>query len=134
MSVADRLRAIVAPLPSGSAVTLPADVVRAWIEEDEAVAKPAIVTADTPPESWRVKLWLVPGDMRMGVREVAEAMDRSPDWVYRAVSDARAREKGRHALPCSRMDGELTFIAGAVRDWIKASEVVINPPRRLRSA
>jgi hypothetical protein len=136
MTIASRLRTIVDALPPGAAVTLPADAVRAWLGED-GPEPPA--TAPVPEESvagWRERLWTCPPDTRLGVREVAEALDRSRDWVYRATSADRAREKGRPPLPCGRLDGELVFSAGALREWIRRCEVVVNPApdsRRLRA-
>lgn len=73
------------------------------------------------------RLWTVPAEMRLGVLEVAEAVGRSRDWVYRACSAEQAKAKGRSPLPCSRLDGELVFTAGAVRDWITRNELVVNP-------
>ncbi len=127
MRLADRLRAIVDPLPAGASVTLPADTVRAWLDDEpSAPAAPELVT-DAAPQSWRERLWAVPAEMRLGVLEVAEAVGRSRDWVYRACSAEQAKAKGRSPLPCSRLDGELVFTAGAVRDWITRNELVVNP-------
>lgn len=125
-SVTERLRAIIAPLPDGAAFTLPADVVRAWLEDEPATATPAPV-ALTEPQTWRERLWTCPLDTRLGVRELAEALDRSADWVYRATNAKRAATHGRDPLPCSRLDGVLVFTAGAVRAWLRASEEIVNP-------
>jgi hypothetical protein len=65
--------------------------------------------------AWRLRLWTCPPDTRLGVREVAEAVDRSPAWVYRAVSRKHA-EHGCNPLPHSTFDGQLVFVASAVRD------------------
>lgn len=136
MRLADRLRAIVDPLPPGASVTLPADTVRAWLDDEpSAPAAPELVTDSTPPQSWRERLWTVPAEMRLGVPEVAEAVGRSRDWVYRACSAEQAKVKGRDPLPCARLDGELVFSAAAVRDWIRRSELVVNPaPPPIRQA
>jgi hypothetical protein len=128
MNLRDTLRA----LPPDA--MLPA----AWIceqldAEPSAVELPAL--DPTVPASWRERLWTAPPDMRLGVREVAEALDRSADWVYRAVNAARASEKGRRPLPCARLDGELLFRAGDVRTWVQQSEEVVNvAPPQLRRA
>lgn len=123
-SLVDRMRAIVEPLPDGASVTLPATAVRDWLTTEPKVEPIAIVG---PSDTWREKLWTCAADVRLGVRELAEAMDRSPDWVYRATSQKHATEHGRNPLPCSRLDGALVFTAGAVRDWVRASELVVNP-------
>ena len=114
---------------------LPADTVRAWLDDEPAApAAPELVTDTTPP-SWREKLWTVPAAMRLGVPEVAEAVGRGRDWVYRACNVEQAKAKGRDPLPCSRLDGELTFTADAVRDWIKRNELIVNPvPPAIRRA
>ena len=124
-SVAERLRTIAAALPDGAAVTLPAAVVRAWLADEPAVASPA-PQAVIEPQTWRERLWTCPPETRLGVRELAEAADRSADWVYRAVDGKRAAERGRAALPCQKLDGVLVFTASAVRQWIQASETIVN--------
>ena len=159
MTLHDRLARMVEALPDGASVSLPVAVVRGWLdtpsdppllklrpEADASAASPLPTPSPEKnsgaggqklpaPDSWRERLWTCPADMRMGVREVAEALDRSPDYVYRAVNADRAAEKGRNPLPCSRLDGELVFTAGAVRAWLQASEQIINPaPRRLRAS
>lgn len=127
----DRLRAIVEPLPPGAAVMLPADTVREWLDE-EGPADIQEPQASGEPTSWKVLLWRVPDAYRLNVSELAEALDRSADWVYRAVSEKRAKLKGREPLPCKKLDGELVFEAGAVRRWLDLSEEIVNPDRRPR--
>jgi hypothetical protein len=127
-TVADRLTAIIAALPAGSAVTLPADAVRMWLAEEPASASPEMsIAAAAPPADWRERLWTVPDAVRLGVPELAEALDRSPDWIYRAVNPKRAKQQGREPLPCRKLDGVLVFEAGAVRRWVQASESLVNP-------
>lgn len=133
MTVADRLRAIVGSLPEGAAVTLPGDALRAWLEDEPAAtAEPVAVQADEAAD-WRERLWTCDPSTRLGVRELAEALDRSADFVYRAVDRKRSAERGREPLPCSRLDGVLVFTAGAIRRWVEASSVTVNPePRHIR--
>jgi len=130
-SVVERLRAIVAPLPTGAAVTLPADVVREWCAAEPCGPVPAPV-ALAEPLGWRERLWTCSPDARLGVKELAEAVGRSADWVYRATNAARATEHGRDPLPCAKLDGVLTFAAGAVRGWLRASEIIVNPETAAR--
>lgn len=80
-----------------------------------------------PYQTWRERLWTCPPDTRLAVPELTEALGRSADWVYRAVNAKNANERGRDPLPCSRLDGVLVFTAGAVREWLRASSVVVNP-------
>lgn len=123
-SLADRLRGIAA-LPDGASVVLPAALVRQWIHDD-ASAPVAPVLVPAPAGSWRERLWTCPPETRLGVRELAEAADRSPDWVYRAVDPTRSAARGRAALPCQKLDGVLVFTAGNVRQWMQASESIVN--------
>lgn len=133
MTVAERLRAIVGSLPEGAAVTLPGAALRAWLEDEPAAALPDPALAEAEPVSWRERFWTCPPETRLGVRELAEALDRSADFVYRAVDPKRSAGRGRDPLPCSRLDGVLVFSAGAVRRWLDASAVTVNPePRHVR--
>ncbi|HVT38453.1 MAG TPA: hypothetical protein VHE78_05390 [Gemmatimonadaceae bacterium] len=129
MTVADRLRAIVDALPDGSAVTLNAAALRAWLVEEPEPRRPAVVIE---PITWKERLWTCPLNTRLGMRELCEALGRSPDWVYRAVAPKRAAARGREPLPCSRLDGVLVFEVGAIRRWLEAAELVKNPERTLR--
>jgi hypothetical protein len=127
MTLAEHVRAIVDALPPEGAVTLPAATLREWLVND----KPLVIEPVVESQSWRERLWTVPPETRLGVREVAEAVDRSRDWVYRAVSGKGATKAGRDRLPCQKLDGELVFTAGAVRTWIQRSELIVNPPAPL---
>jgi hypothetical protein len=103
--------------------------IRAWFDEEESTgvrsSEPEIV-AHTGTETWRERLWTCPEEMRLGVAELSEAVNRSTDWVYRAASAKVACKRGRSALPCSRLDGQLTFRAADVRAWVRRSELVVN--------
>lgn len=121
--IADRLRVLLDALPAEASVTLPAAVLRSWLEDEQPSALPLALVQ---PDSWRERLWTVPGDTRLGVAEVSEAVGRSRDWIYRACSRKRATEQGRDPLPHSKLDGCLMFTAGAVRSWLQASERKVN--------
>jgi hypothetical protein len=136
-TVAEHLRAIAnTPLPDEASVTLPVATLRAWLaDEPDACASGMPEDAAPALSDWRERLWTCPDSVRLGVPEVAEALDRSPDWVYRAVSAKQAAERERAPLPCSRLDGVLVFTAGAVRRWVEVSAVIVNaehPAARLR--
>ena len=115
------LRALAEALPPGSAVSVP----REWLLEllEPAVTKvsPGRLGESVPPALafWREKLWTVPADTRLGVREVAEAMGRPRSWVYRRTSE----KSGKAPPPFRRLDGELVFAAGELRVWLKRHEV-----------
>jgi hypothetical protein len=79
-----------------------------------------------PPEpaasatfTWRERLWTAPADTRLGVREVAEAIGRPKGWVYRRTS----AKSGKAPLPHRKLDGELVFVAGELRTWLRRHEV-----------
>lgn len=129
MTIADRIRSLVEAMPAESAVTLPMSTLRDWLSDEQPAAA---APAQLQPQSWRERLWTVPPETRLGVKELAEALDRSPDWVYRAVSAKTATDRGRDPLPCQRLDGSLMFTAAAVREWVGRSELVINPARTAR--
>ncbi len=127
MTLADRLQTLAQARPTAGAVTLTkADLLALAADEPVSTAGPAAVQ----PVSWRERLWTCPAETRLGVQELAEAVDRSRDWVYRAVDKRRAKERGREPLPCARLDGVLVFQAGAVRRWLEHSEQIVTPERR----
>jgi hypothetical protein len=87
----------------------------------EAVSDP---TRDSRALCWRERLWVVPPETRLGVAEVVEATGRSRDWVYRHTSAAGAARR----LPHRKLEGELVFTAGELRDWIRGAEITISSP------
>jgi hypothetical protein len=100
----------------------------AWILErlDPEPAAPA--PADSEPASWRERIWTVAAETRIGAAEVAEAVGRSRDYVYRATSP----KAGEDRIPHRKLDGELVFQVGELRQWIRSREDVIHtPPARL---
>ncbi|GIW51201.1 MAG: hypothetical protein KatS3mg081_0556 [Gemmatimonadales bacterium] len=109
------LRKIAETLPPGATLTLPRDALLRLTEE--AAVTPARNGNAAP--TWRERLWTCPPETRLGVLEVAEALGRPRSWVYRAVSPSRGRDR----LPAKRLDGELVFEAGAVREWVKRREL-----------
>ena len=76
--------------------------------------------------TWRERLWLVPGETRLGVNEVAEAMNKSRSWIYRHTSQKALREFGASPLPHRILEGSLTFVAGELRTWIRDTEQGIH--------
>lgn len=114
-----------AAAPSGT--TLEAATVRELLS---AMTDPAIIaapqTADveasvTVPTSWRERLWTAPAETRIGVIELAEALDRPKSWVYRHTMEKAAGDR----LPHRKLDGELQFIVGEVRAWMRDHEELI---------
>lgn len=120
MGRSDPLRALVEWLeaaPAGTSIDA-----RALAERlSPLVGRDPSPVEQSPPPTWREKVWLVPPETRLGVREVAEAIGRPRSWVYR-----RTGAKSRKApLPHRLLDGELMFVAGELRRWIETHEVVV---------
>lgn len=81
---------------------------------------------DAVSNTWREKLWTVPADTRLGVREVAEATGRSLDWVYKHTGAAGSGLR----LPHRKLDGHLVFLAGELRAWLLEAERIVEPGRQ----
>lgn len=92
-------------------------------------------SGEPAPPNWRAQLWTVPAETRLSVEEVADAVGRPKSWVYRHTS----AKSGLAQLPCTKLDGELQFIAGEIREWITLNEerivapLNITPIRRQRT-
>ena len=128
MSLEDRLHAIVDPLPAGAAVTLPADTLRAWLAEEwEPIALEPEPTVQ--PTSWRVLLWSVDPETRIGRDELLEAVGRPASWLYRHTGPA-----AENRIPHRKLDGELIFLVGEVRAWLRDREEVVKAGPMLNSA
>lgn len=82
---------------------------------------------DSEPATWRERLWTVPPETRIGVTELIEATGRSRDWCYRHTSP----KAGDDRIPHRKLDGELVFVVGELREWIRRREdVIVGPPLR----
>lgn len=124
MTLSD-LRRAAELLPPGTSLTLSCEAIR------EALASlPDARQADTPPTAaevtWRERIWTVPAETRLGAKETAEAIGRPTSFVYRATS--------AKTIPHRKLEGELTFVAGELRAWIRDQEEVITPGRMERAA
>jgi len=75
--------------------------------------------------SWRVRLWVVPPDTRLGVAELLEALGRTRSWLYRHTGP---RSPGVR-IPHRKLEGELVFLAGEIRSWVVENEEVVVPAR-----
>jgi hypothetical protein len=76
--------------------------------------------------SWRERLWCAPPETRLTVEEAAQALGRPTSWVYRRTSPAALARTERSPVPHRKLDGELVFVAGELRDWIRANEAIIQ--------
>lgn len=81
-------------------------------------------TGDASPvpavTSWRERFWECDPNVRLGVKELAEAVGRPKSWLYRHTGKAGRCPR----IPHRRIDGELTFVVGEVRVWLIEHEVV----------
>jgi predicted DNA-binding transcriptional regulator AlpA len=76
------------------------------------------------PTTWRERLWVVPDETRLGVRELAEALGRPRSWVYRHTS----KRSGLQLLPHRKLDGDVVFVAAEIRAWVASHEDVVVKP------
>lgn len=84
-------------------------------------------TTAAPPSAaatWRERVWVAPPETRLTVGDVAEAVGRAKSWVYRHTSPA----SGLPRLPHRKLDGELVFVAGEVREWLRGHEEILVQP------
>lgn len=97
-----------------------------FADEADAAARDSIPASPAGPPrdrdvalTWRERLWSVPADTRLNVRELAEALGQSVSWVYKHTS----RRSGRVQLPHRQLaNGKLTFLAGEIRTWLAQTE------------
>ena len=129
--------ALLAQLPPGT--TLDAEAVAAWLAplaDAEPAEASAPVLVNVAP-SWKEKLWLCPAETRLDLAALCEALGRSRSWAYKLTSEkaaakalAKAAEAGAghepSPLPCRRLDGELVFVAGEVRAWLRDREETVQ--------
>jgi predicted DNA-binding transcriptional regulator AlpA len=92
MTLHARLSAIVAPLPDGSAVSLPVDVLRAWLADDNGTAAP-VEPAHADSD-----------DVLISVPEAAGRLGVDPRWIYR---------RGLRGLPWLRQISPRTLRASS---------------------
>lgn len=110
------LRSWLAQAPPGTLV--PAEA----LAQTLASSSPAGVSNTAPAAtSWRERLWLVPADTRIGVVEVLEAIGRTRSWLYRHTGPNSPGSR----IPHRKLDGELVFLAGEVRQWLTETERIV---------
>ena len=113
---------------------------RSWLSvlADASATLPASEVLDRLPEAeewettqsepspieltWRERLWIVPSETRLGVHEVCEALRRSPSWLYRRTSPKALSKADVAPIPHRKLDGELTFVVGELRTWVRDNE------------
>lgn len=78
-------------------------------------------TSTEPAVPWRILLWTAPGETRIGRRELLEAVGRPASWLYRHTGPA-----AEHRIPHRKLDGELVFVVGEIRAWLREREEIIE--------
>ena len=77
--------------------------------------------------TWREKLWTAPDEARIGRSELLEAIGRTESWLYRHTSPKCECAR----IPHRKLDGELVFVVGEVRQWLVDHEEIVVPGRPL---
>lgn len=103
--------------PAGTLV--PAELVAQAISFDRS--REAEASGNQHAGSWRERLWLVPADTRLGVAELLEALGRTKSWLYRHTGPNSPGAR----IPHRKLEGELVFLAGEVRQWLVDTETVL---------
>ena len=107
MLSAEQLHATLTPLVQSSPTTTP---------------QSGVAVGDSTPATWHEKLWTVAADVRLGVTETAEALGRPKSFVYNHTKPT-CSESDR--LPHRKLDGELVFVVGELRQWVREHEETI---------
>jgi hypothetical protein len=105
---------------------IPIEAVIAAVEEERALSNTEPVgivppVVDIEP-TWRERLWLCPAETRFGIKELCEAVGKPKSWAYRHTS----QKSGLALIPHRKLDGELLFLAGEVRHWLREHEEVVH--------
>ena len=88
---------------------------------DELIELPDSAPMEPSQLTWKERLWTAPPETRIGREELLEALGRPESWLYRHTSS-----KGECArIPHRKLDGELVFVVGEVRQWLTEHEEVI---------
>ena len=93
------------------------------IDELVDAPDPSPVVASAP--SWRETLWTAPSEARIGRSELLEAVGRTESWLYRHTSPKSECAR----IPHRKLDGELVFVVGEVRQWLIDHEEIVVPGR-----
>ena len=121
----DELRNWLAAAPAGTLIPA-SDLARTLADAVEGAPAERSATAVPESSTWRERLWTCHSDVRLGVSELCEALDRPESFVYRHTSPASALAR----LPHRKLDGALVFTAGEIRGWIQRNETIVVPGPR----
>lgn len=119
------LRLWLASAPKGT--TVDAAVIGALLDRLDSApepVRPPLAVAEPAPPSWRERLWTAPAETRIGRAELLEAIGKTDSWLYRHT--AEKRKPGTPRIPHRKLDGELVFIVGEIRAWVREHEEIVE--------
>ena len=88
----------------------------------ETSSQEPTLTEPSPLElTWRERLWTAPAETRLGIVELCEGLGRSQSWAYK-----RTGPKAEDPLPHRLLDGQLVFLCGEIRHWVRTHEESIS--------
>lgn len=111
-------------------MTRAGDSLRQWLEAappgttvraEEILARletPAVTPDESAPPTPAERLWSCPPNTRYTVEELAAALHRPKSYIY-SLTAAKA-------IPFSKLDGNLVFVALEIRQWVVDREERIN--------
>ena len=127
MKALDDFRRWVAQAPAGTMVST--DALAEMLDASDHEPAPEVSRDVSPPLPWSLLLWTADPETRIGRTELLEAVGRPPSWLYRHTGSA-----AKHRIPHRRVDGELVFLVGEVRIWLRdREEIVVAGPMDARS-
>jgi predicted DNA-binding transcriptional regulator AlpA len=74
---------------------------------------------------WPERLWIIPAERRLGVKEACQALEKSRTWLYAHMSEGQGRDR----IPHRKLDGQVLFTAGELRAWIRDQEETVHGGR-----
>jgi predicted DNA-binding transcriptional regulator AlpA len=111
--------------PAAAAYRDAAEVFERFYGGPRIVLEPSTDQAGAVQVTWTERLWSAPADARIGRDELLEALGKSQSWLYALTSQ---KTKLSRRIPHRKtVDGELVFVVGEIRDWLRSREVVIVP-------
>ena len=99
---------------------LSADALAKMLDVFEVEPTPELARDTAPPLPWTLLLWTADPETRIGRSELLEAVGRPASWLYRHTGP-----KAKHRIPHRKLDGELIFLVGEVRRWLRDREEII---------
>ena len=90
------------------------------LDDLDAEPAPEMATDTAPPLPWTFLLWQADPETRIGRAELLEAVGRPASWLYRHTG-----LKAKHRILHRKLDGELIFLVGEVRRWLRDREEIV---------